>query len=104
MKVSSAAYIVGAVVAMSVLVCMGLPRGLRNNNPTNLRFNPHIKWDGQKGKDNAGFAKFASASDGIRAGATNAFNYQRLHGLSTIAEIIGRWAPIPTTRSLAWRG
>ena len=72
---------------------MARPRGLRNNNPTNIRFNPANNWNGQIGQDSAGFAKFDTAKNGIRAGAKLIRNYQALYGLNTIEGIISRWAP-----------
>ncbi len=72
---------------------MSTPRGIRNNNPGNIRFNSANDWDGQIGKDSSGFAKFSGATLGIRALGKLLRNYQRLHGLITIQQIISRWAP-----------
>lgn len=72
---------------------MALPKGIRNNNPTNIRFNSANAWDGQSGQDGTGFATFSSATLGIRAGAKLLRNYQRNSGLSSIREVLTRWAP-----------
>lgn len=72
---------------------MATPKGIRNNNPGNIRHNPANDWQGQTGADSSGFAKFDSAKLGIRAAAKLLLNYQRLHGLNTIQEVISRWAP-----------
>lgn len=62
-----------------------LPRGLRNNNPGNLR-----QWAGA-GSDGS-FAVFRSATEGLTAMRDNLLSYGR-RGLTTIAQIINRWAP-----------
>jgi len=89
-KVWIALAIVTAAMAISYV---GLPRGLRNKNPGNIRFNASNNWDGQIGKDDRGFARFDSMHHGLRAAAKLLLNYQRLHNLTTIQQIIGRWAP-----------
>jgi len=82
-----------AVIGASMTVYLGMPRGLRNNNPTNIRYNKANAWNGQTGKDSAGFAKFDSAHNGIRAGAKLLRNYQSMHNLNTLEQILGRFAP-----------
>lgn len=67
-------------------------RGIRNNNAGNVRAD-EIIWDGQTGIDDAGFAIFKSSEWGIRALGKLLLNYERLHGLNTVAGIIGRYAP-----------
>ena len=70
-----------------------LPRGIRNNNPGNLRKNTD-PWQGlavpQADRD---FFTFKSAIYGIRALARTLIAYQDEHGLRTIRQIISRWAP-----------
>lgn len=69
-----------------------VPRGIRNNNPGNIRKSP-IKWLGEvEGEDDA-FESFPIPEYGIRAMAKLLINYQVKHGLDTIEEVIGRWAP-----------
>lgn len=81
----------GAVVTLGAY--MAIPRGIRNKNPGNIRYNQANQWDGQTGKDSAGFAKFNSSKMGIRALAKLVRNYQRVNGLNTIADIISKYAP-----------
>ena len=71
----------------------GLTRGELNNNPMNIRISD-APWQGKiiPSKDQD-FEQFDTAVDGIRAGAKILVNYYKLHGLSTIKGIIGRWAP-----------
>ena len=73
-----------------------MPRGLRNNNPLNIRLSKD-RWQGQvlpSGSGEGAFCQFESMEWGWRA----AFylltrNYFRKHGLQTIRGIIARWAP-----------
>ncbi|HWY24438.1 MAG TPA: hypothetical protein VNX47_05930 [Nevskia sp.] len=69
------------------------PRGLRNNNPGNLRYNPNIQWQGQIGQDAAGFALFDSPFHGLRALSLNLVNQQNQDGLGTVSQIITKFAP-----------
>lgn len=68
------------------------PRGIRNNNPGNIR-KSDVPFAGKvDGKDGA-FESFATPRDGIHALAVNLLSYQKNHGLNTVEDIIGRWAP-----------
>lgn len=67
-------------------------RGLRNNNPGNIRHGAN--WDGMAAdQTDDDFITFVSPEYGIRAMAKLLKNYQSLYGLNTIASIINRWAP-----------
>jgi hypothetical protein len=75
---------------------MTTARGLRNNNPGNIDYNPANQWQGQLPHDPAiekRFARFDTPENGIRALARTLLTYSRKHGLRTVAGIIGRWAP-----------
>ncbi|WP_261840909.1 hypothetical protein [Aliamphritea ceti] len=67
-------------------------RGLRNNNPGNIRHGS--PWQGMADvqKDQS-FITFRSPEYGIRAMARVLGNYQKIHGLNTVRGVIGRWAP-----------
>lgn len=67
-------------------------RGARNNNPGNIEFGSFSKARGAVGSDGR-FAKFKSPSQGIQAMGDLLGIYQSQHGLSTIAQMIDRWAP-----------
>lgn len=70
-------------------------RGLRNNNPGNIRATTII-WDGQTGIDTAAggpFAIFQHSRWGLRALAKLLLNYERIYGINTPTGIINRWAP-----------
>ena len=70
-----------------------LPRGIRLNNPCNLRHSV-ITWAGQSPEQiDPDFVEFIDAESGLRAGMKALLNYQLIHGLKTVREIIFRWAP-----------
>lgn len=69
-----------------------IPRGIRNNNPGNIRAST-IPWVGQTGQDDDGFCVFSTAHYGIRALAKLLLTYHDRYGLCTITTIIDRWAP-----------
>lgn len=70
-----------------------LPRGLRNNNPGNIRRNKD-KWKGLADvQTDPEFFQFKSIEWGYRALLRILQNYRRRHGCKTIADFINRWAP-----------
>jgi hypothetical protein len=75
-------------------------RGIRNNNPGNIDYNPNTKWQGLAGIEDpplnggrARFCKFIAPEYGIRALVMTLMAYQSKHDLHTIRTMIGRWAP-----------
>lgn len=88
------------LIASILLIAIGtkkvydMTRGLRNNNPGNIR-KTSDKWQGlkpnQSGDD--AFFQFVSAEYGIRALAKILLNYNSNYGLRTVNDIIYRWAP-----------
>lgn len=72
---------------------MRISRGLRNNNPLNIRRNS-TKWKGlatlQHDKE---FFCFVSPQWGYRAAIITLRNYRKIHNLQTIAQWVSRWAP-----------
>lgn len=71
-----------------------LPRGYRNNNPLNIRINPANKWQGKVANNTDGvFEQFVSMEYGYRAALKLIRNYITRDGLTTVADIIAKWAP-----------
>lgn len=69
------------------------PRGLRNNNPLNIRHNRNNRWQGTyETQTDPEFVRFASLQFGIRAGFVIIRNYIKA-GHKDVASIISRWAP-----------
>jgi hypothetical protein len=70
-----------------------LPRGLRNNNPGNIRSNSDLfQGEIRPSKDNS-FKQFETMAYGYRAVFRILSNYYRNYKLDTIRKMIGRWAP-----------
>ena len=72
-----------------------LARGVRNNNPLNIKKKVSNAWDGIA-EDQSGdsiFAIFESAEYGIRAAIRTLVTYQDKHKLKTPSEMLARWAP-----------
>ncbi len=70
-----------------------VPRGIRNNNPGNLR-RTDDPWQGlTPGQPDKEFFTFKSEVYGIRALARTLIAYQDNHRLRSIRQIISRWAP-----------
>jgi hypothetical protein len=69
-----------------------LPRGLRNNNPGNIRKNSDV-FQGEKTSSDKEFKQFKSMAYGYRAIFKILSNYYRNYKLDTIRKMIGRWAP-----------
>ena len=69
-----------------------VPRGIRNNNPLNIRIGN--VWLGEVAVNSDGvFEQFISMQYGIRAAFILLRRYIRHYKLTTIEEIISRWAP-----------
>lgn len=79
-------------------------RGVRNNNPGNIDYNPRNQWQGQLPPNleiEKRFARFDTPENGIRALAKLLLAYRGKDGIpgiggtgiDTVREIISRWAP-----------
>lgn len=77
-------------------------RGIRNNNPGNLR-RTDTQWQGlAETQTDTEFFVFKSPTYGIRALARTLITYQVNHNLRTIRQIIGRWAPASENDTVAY--
>ena len=73
---------------------MKQPRGLRNNNPLNIRKSRKTTWVGQSEKqEDRAFVQFCSMAYGYRAAFKLLQNYRVLHDCMTLRQYIQRWAP-----------
>ncbi len=70
------------------------PRGIRNNNPGNIRY-VGSPWQGlaDPPEDEAGFCIFTDPEYGLRAIYKTLMTYWRVYKLNTILGIANRWAP-----------
>jgi hypothetical protein len=69
-----------------------VPRGIRLNNPGNVR-KSSIYWKGEVIGFDHSFETFDSMEDGVRAIYMILIHYIKKDGLDTIMEIIHKWAP-----------
>lgn len=91
----------GAPAVGSSTLTAALPRGIRNNNPGNIKRSA-TRWEGLASFDEMVdfqrreqvFCVFKAPEWGLRAMARILSNYQRIHQLSTVAGMINRWAPV----------
>ncbi len=68
------------------------PRGIRNNNPGNIRHGSN--WQGLAAEQpDSDFCTFTEPVWGLRALAKLLLTYQRKYGLNTLRGIITRYAP-----------
>lgn len=69
-----------------------IPRGIRNNNPLNIRRG--CSWLGlSKNQTDPSFCQFDSMTYGLRAGLIIIRTYMTKYKLTTIHSIVTRWAP-----------
>lgn len=68
----------------------GDPRGIRNNNPTNLSYvSGQTNVQGSDGR----FGVYPTMEDGVTAATNQLVINQQTHGLTTVAGQINRWSP-----------
>lgn len=70
-----------------------LPRGIRNNNPGNIRLSA-TRWQGQKTfQFDPDFIEFVDPVMGLRALMRLLLTYHGKYGLDTVESLINRYAP-----------
>ena len=80
------------------MISSKLPRGLRNNNPFNIKKSLQ-PWQGKRtispdgSKLDPTFESFQSMRYGVRAGLKLLYNYIYLYGDTTVYKILSRFAP-----------
>lgn len=96
-------YITGAIILLLVIfrkpvtktavaVAKKLTRGLRNNNPGNIRLTPGSVWVGEVAGSDKSFKTFKDIQHGYRAIFVTLNGYLK-KGYNTIEKIISRYAP-----------
>lgn len=74
-----------------------LARGLRNNNPGNVRLtSPATDWAGWIGaqaQTDPDYVQMLSMTAGVRMALIVFRNYQRRYGLTSVRAMVSRWAP-----------
>ena len=80
-----------------------LPRGIRNNNPGNIRHGANWLGLNPNGRNiDSAFCVFTAPVYGIRALAKVLINYKRIHGLNTVRQIVSRYAPPNENQTTAY--
>lgn len=70
-----------------------LPRGIRNNNPFNVKMTATV-WLGEVDRNTDGvFEQIDTPEHGLRIGMKLLKNYHIKHGINTIAKLVNRFAP-----------
>jgi len=72
---------------------MNTPRGIRNNNPGNIRHSKADWLGATEYQKDESFVQFKEPVWGLRALMRTLVTYFRTHELRTIEKIINRWAP-----------
>ena len=71
-----------------------MTRGIRNNNPLNIRRVAGTKWKGQRTEQtDKSFVQFESIEYGLRAAFCILDTYRRKYQDVCVEDIIARWAP-----------
>ena len=84
------------------IMTTGQKRGIRNNNPGNIR-KSSTKWQGLAAKQtDPAFFVFSAPEYGLRAIGRILQTYQSAHGLRTIRGVITRWAPPSENNTAAY--
>lgn len=76
-------------------------RGIRNNNPGNLRLPLSLTRPGDMGHDADGFSVFSTPEHGLDSLARQLVNYGK-RGLNTVLAITYRWAPPADNETYAY--
>lgn len=80
---------------------MSIPRGIRNNNPLNIRRSSE-KFQGEKpAQTDAAFKQFTSMAYGYRAAFVILGTYLS-RGVNTIEKIVSKWAPPSENNTAAY--
>jgi len=84
--------VIQSKISTNFINMIGVPRGIRNNNPLNIRDNAQF-WQGEIGENkDPGYEEFVSMAFGCRAGLKLLKNYVS-QGNDNLYKIINKWAP-----------
>lgn len=90
------------VRAVAETVAAWVSRGLRNNNPGNIRHGASA-WQGMTPtQTDKAFVQFTDMRYGVRAAAVLFRNYQRNYALHSVRQLITRWAPPSENNTAAY--
>lgn len=78
-----------------------LPRGLRNNNPGNIRLSS-TRYLGEVDSTDSAFKQFKTMAHGYRAMFVLLHTYQKRYRLNTIEDMVSRYAPAVENHTKAY--
>lgn len=94
LALASVAVVKRDVIVETVKSIGQAPRGIRLNNPGNIEINSSNPWGGETvPSSDSRYAQFEHPVYGIRAIARTLDTYRLRYGLTTIRQVITRWAP-----------
>ena len=99
LKINGIICVVCDVCVTIKIKIMNCTRGIRNNNPLNIR-RASYEWKGERSvKTDPAFTEFTTMEYGLRAGFMLIRTYMLRYHLKTIRLIISRWAPPSENRT-----
>lgn len=72
-------------------------RGIRNNNPLNLKYIATDPYDGQTGQDSDGFGIYSTWQAGVRAGGLQ-LTHNFHAGAETVVALVNSWSTTDQTK------
>ncbi|GAB1620613.1 hypothetical protein AAOGI_06630 [Agarivorans albus] len=85
------ALLTGVLLMVAAIGYTSLPRGVRNNNPLNIR--KGNDWQGETVSFDGAFESFINPIYGFRAAAMIIKGAYRNRGITTLSEVVTVWAP-----------
>lgn len=79
---------------------MKLPRGIRNNNPLNIKIGND--WQGERPNTDGVFEEFETMQYGLRAAFIILRKYINKYGRNTISKIVHSWSPDGDSKECAY--
>ena len=79
---------------------MKLPRGIRNNNPLNIKIGND--WQGERPNTDGVFEEFETMQYGLRAAFIILRKYIKKYGRNTVFKIVHSWSPDGEAKECAY--
>ena len=79
-----------------------LPRGIRNNNPGNIKHSTRYLWQGELLPPDGEYCRFDTSHNGLRAFGKNLHSYYTTDNCKSLTQIINRHAPDTENNTAAY--